>query len=539
MLFSQFLTFVTFPLVVLAQHSHSSRVVSSSPPLVSVHYGEILGTTSPYRNDVSVFRGIPYAGSVSGANRWKPPPKPSIWSPSILNATSFGPQCPQDTMGVSIFSSNNTIAEDCLNLNVWTPANATANSSLPVYFWIYGGRFTGGSDAVVTYDGSGLAGEHSIVVVTLNYRLGPLGFLAHPSLAAEADANNSSGNYGLLDMQAALHWVTEEIAAFGGNKSHVVVGGQSTGSSGALDMMFSPLSSDLIASVISESGARGPRDPLTGSEATSYRLKAAAEENGIATLASWNVSTIAQARNLSLDSIMIPDAEGDTIFEGSPLQNSYTDALAGGPSAHADVPILTGNNAAESGASPNPGFTLATYEGNYTAMFANLSNTFFDLYPANTTDQANSASNEMWWDLNRVGTWDWATAWTAGGAVSPVYTYFWTHAPPNQTAGAYHGSELWYTFDNLPFSSDYAGASGDWQPVDYAIEVRMSVYWANFIRYGDPNGLAGPGNASWEASTQKGKQTMWLGDSWGMSAVAASEAKLEFLQHWFATQPAW
>ena len=515
---------------------------------MTVHYGSILGTYSDFRKDVQVFRGIPYADDTGGSNRWKPPLKPSNYS-GLLDATEFGANCPQTDISPSIFSSPNTnISEDCLNLNIWRPANASTGDNLPVFVWIYGGRFSGGSGDVRTYDGAGLASK-GIIVVTLNYRLGPFGFLAHPALSAES-GYNSSGNYGLLDMQAALHWVNEEIAHFGGDTNRVTVGGQSAGSSAALDMMFSPLSRDLIAGCIAESGARGTHDPLTGSLATSYRHKGPAEANGISVLKSLNVSTIAQARKLSMAALLTEDNLSDTIFEGTRFENisnfseppefrpvldgyvlthSYTDALR--LNAHADVPTLTGNNADESGAVPNPSTSLSTYKSNFTAMFANLSSEFFSLYPTANATQAADETNEFWRDLSRVGTWQWASAWTAGGAKSTVYTYYWTHAPPNQTSGAYHGSELWYTFNNLPYSD----AAMPWTKTDYAIEGRMSEYWANFIRKGNPNG----GNLTDFPASETKAETMWLGDEWGVGMAANTEKKVEFVGKWLSALAPW
>lgn len=171
-----------------------------------------------------------------GDLRWAAPQNATAWS-GVRNATEFGPQCAQDLQGTTagIFSSGKTTSsEDCLTLNVWTPANATASSNLAVYFWIFGGRFEGGSGDVPTYDGSGLASK-DVVVVTINYRLGAFGFLAHPDLSAES-GHNSSGNYGVLDQQHALRWVHDNIAAFGGNPDQIVVGGQSAGSASALDI---------------------------------------------------------------------------------------------------------------------------------------------------------------------------------------------------------------------------------------------------------------------------------------------------------------
>lgn len=204
--------------------------------------------------------------------------------------------------GAGIFNNGKNItSEDCLYLNIWTPTYNTTvdlgSKRLPVYVWIYGGRFEGGSGDVLTYDGSGLASK-GIIVVTFNYRMGPFGFLAHPDLSAES-AHNASGNYGILDQQFALQWVHDNIGGFGGNSSQVTVGGQSAGSASALDTMWSPLTRGLVQGVIAESGARGPHDPLTGSLATSYRLRAAAEAEGVAFLQNFNISTINALRNVS------------------------------------------------------------------------------------------------------------------------------------------------------------------------------------------------------------------------------------------------
>lgn len=261
----------------------SSLVSALSPPVIDTHYGTIYGGLSPFRggDKAFVYKGIPYAQPPTGANRWTKVAGPSYWGE--LNATEFSPQCAQTISDAGIFSSGkNTTSEDCLYLNIWTPAyeNQTNMTSkkLPVLFWIYGGRFTGGSGDVKTYDGTGFA-QKDIIVVTFNYRLGPFGYLAHPELSAES-GQNSSGNYGILDQQAALHWVSENIAKFGGDPDQITVGGQSAGSASALDAMWSPLAKGLAAGIIAESGARGPHDPMTGTVATSYRTKKAAEAQG-------------------------------------------------------------------------------------------------------------------------------------------------------------------------------------------------------------------------------------------------------------------
>ncbi|KAK7394017.1 hypothetical protein QQX98_013195 [Neonectria punicea] len=524
-----------------------------SPLVIDTTYGSVQGASSEYRPGVTVYKGIPFAAPPIGANRWKPPQAPSTWS-GVFNATTFGPQCAQSTGGAAgIFSTGSSVAsEDCLTLNVWTPAyNDTSkitSKQLPVYVWIFGGRFAGGSADVKTYDGSGLATK-DIIVVTLNYRLGAFGFLAHPDLSAES-AHNSSGNYGLLDQQFALRWVHKNIANFGGNPNQVTVGGQSAGSASALDTMYSPLTKGLVHGVIAESGARGPHDPLTGSLATSYRTKEAAEAGGVSFLKDLNVSSIAQLRAMPKDTLVNAGMTSDTTFEGTRFEN-VTWAFQNPPlwrpvidgyvlthghgealslSDHLDVPILTGNNKDESGASPDGDVTVSEYTEVYRQMFQNMSAEFLALYPADNDTQATNNSNAFFRDMSRVSTWTWASDWAAGGATSDVFVYFWTRTPAeNPAGGAYHGSELWYTFNNIPYAN-YDSAT--WSAEDYQVEETMSEYWANFIRTGNPNG----GNlTAFQPSTSASRQVTFLGNTWGAAGLTDSTAKFNFIQKFFST----
>ncbi|KPM42822.1 hypothetical protein AK830_g3765 [Neonectria ditissima] len=485
-----------------------------SPLVIDTTSGRVQGAGSEYRAGVTVYKGIPFATPPTGANRWKPPQAPSSWS-GVLNATTFGPQCAQSTNSAAgIFSTGSKVAsEDCLTLNVWTPTyNDTsdlASKKLPVYVWIFGGRFSGGSADVKTYDGSGLATK-DIIVVTLNYRLGAFGFLAHPDLSAES-AHNSSGNYGILDH---------------------------------------PLTKGLVHGVIAESGARGPHDPLTGSLATSYRTKEAAEAAGVSYIKGLNVSSIAELREVSSDVLIDAGMTSDTTFEGTQFENvtwafqnpplwrpvvdgyflthGYGEALS--LSDHLHVPILTGNNKDESGASTTGDVTTSEYTEVYNQMFKNLSSEFLALYPADNDTQATNNSNAFFRDMSRVSTWTWASDWTAGGATSDVFVYFWTRTPAeNPSAGAYHGAELWYTFNNIPYAN-YDNAT--WSAEDYEVEDTMSEYWANFIRTGNPNG---DNLATFQPMTDESKQVMFLGNSWGAADLTDSTAKFDFVQKFFST----
>ena len=452
-----------------------STTEAISLPTINTTQGYLQGSLSNFRSPyVTSYKGIPYAAAPVGDLRWRAPQAAAAWD-GVLNATEFGPQCLQEYSSAGIFSSGKTsMSEDCLTLNIWTPTyedtTELTSKNLPVYFWIFGGRFEGGSGDVKTYDGSGLASK-GVIVVTINYRLGSFGYLAHPDLQAE-DEHNSTGNYGIMDQQLALQWVHDNIANFGGNPDQVVVGGQSAGSSSALDVMYSPLTTGLAQGIIAESGARGPHDPMTGGLATSYRNLTWALSHGESFLAtSLNVSTIAEARNISAETLVTFGNDMDTSMDGSVfvaasaafsdpplwrptidgyvLAYKYGEALRSGK--HLDVPVMTGNNKDESGAAPDTNLTVEEYTSQMSSVMQNFSSQYFSLWPAGeNSTTASAAFNEFFRDLSRVSTWTWVQDWVAGGASSDVYTYFWTRTPAeNSDSGAYHGSELWYTFNNI------------------------------------------------------------------------------------------
>jgi carboxylesterase 2 len=263
-----------------------------------------------------------------------------------------------------------------------------------------------------------------------------------------------------------------------------------------------------------------------------------------------NVTSISELRNVSMATLLTTDNDSDPLYTNTQFANissfmnppmwrpvidnhvlisSYGEALRS--NSHADVPVLTGNNADESGASPDPGLTFGTYTTQFTSIFGNLSSTFLELYPAANDTQANTMSNALFRDLSRTSTYLWASAWRSGGASSDVFTYYFTHAPRNQTQGVYHGAELNYVMNNLPNTNVVA----EWTAEDYHIEAVMSQYWANFIKSGNPNG----GNLTARPAMSDATQTMWLGDSWGASEIADEGGKVEFLEKWFAGLEEW
>ncbi|KAF3763393.1 alpha/beta-hydrolase [Cryphonectria parasitica EP155] len=538
-------------------------VSSSANPIVRTSYGHIMGATSEFREGVSTFKGIPYAEPPVGDLRWRPPVKPAPWGSEVLNATAFGNQCIQTFSNINQSIWTNMylpVSEDCLYLNVWT-SNLDLDAKQPVFLWMHGGRFWDGSGEVITFDGSGLAAE-GIVVVTINDRLGPLGYLAHPELAAESP-HNVSGNYGVMDMIASVEWVRDQIQYFGGDPQKITVGGQSSGSSCALDMFYSPLASGMIAGAIPESGARSPLDPLTGSLATSYRTMDTALAQGQEFIAQFNATTIEEARQITVAELLSGDGmyylEDDTTFDdtvwynqssafmdpplfrpvldGYVLQYTYGDSLK--YNAHADVPVLTGNNADESGAMLDPGLTVASYKQFFDQFFSNtnLTSTFYELWPGETDAQANNNSNDFFQVVGRVSSCvqEYASLNSSNGA--NVYTYYFDHSPPidsslvaPNTQGTYHGAEQLYVFNNIPYNYPDAG----WTSSDYTVQAQLVQYWVNFIKYGNPNGngTGSSGNLTyWPASGNDGT-TMWLGDSWGADSIATA-AKKQFVLDWF------
>jgi carboxylesterase 2 len=534
-----------------------SHVAAVASPIVQTRNGYLQGTASDYVDGVNVFKGIRFANSTAGVNRWTHPPHPDTWT-GIRNATEFANGCPQST-GPPGSGGAITGDEDCLFLNIWTPENFTTTSNYPVYFWIYGGRFSGGSGSDLTYEASGLA-KQGVVVVTINYRLGALGYLAHPTLSEEFGAiygTNSSGNWGLHDQIAALHWTNENIQEFGGNPSQITIGGQSAGAGSVLMLVYSPLATGLFQGAIAESGARAPHDPMTGSLASSHRNLSYAESQGVTYLQELNVTTIAEARDLSVSDILSTGSSSDTIFVGTPYENSqaymepplyrpvidgyvlpqnYDDTLAN--HLQNDVPIMTGNNKDESGASPtDTGVDVATYNTSQSAIFEpiGLSDRYFELFPATTDLEAGAQTNQFYGNQSLVGSWLWADLWAQGGGKSDVYTYYWTHAPPGQSSGAFHGSEINYAFHNIPWGTTLMGASLNWTSVDYQIQDTISSYWVNFIRSGNPNG----GNLTeWEPSTNGSKKTMTLGDSYGSKTVGSDDV-IEFIEDYFGQEIAY
>jgi para-nitrobenzyl esterase len=487
---------------------------------VTVTGGQIAGMPGPDRS-VMVFKGIPFAAPPVGNLRWRAPQPVAAWQ-GVRNADQFGNSCIQTVVRerkpwTYEFMTHNSISEDCLYLNVWTAAGRPEERR-PVYIFIYGGGNNEGSTAVPVYDGETLA-RKGIVVVTVNYRLGLFGFFTHPELTQET-LYRASGNYGILDLVAALKWVHDNIAAFGGDPAKVTVGGQSAGASNTHVLTASPLAKGLFRGAIAESGSG-----ITGGL---NRKLAEQEQMGVKFAAAKGASNLRALRAMSWEQLEAPlpnSARFAPVIDGYVLPSAIGEVFA--EKKQNDVPTLTGSNKDEGGASPHPDVTLEQYRKLAAVRYEESAEEFLKLYPAKTNEEAAIAQNNAANDASRVSTYLWAVERkkTAG---TNAWTYFWDHALPGPDAGkygAFHTSEVPYVLGALsmsdrPFTAD-----------DHHIADMMSSFWANFIAKGDPNG---EGLAKWPAVSEKTSLTMELGDKTAAIPVAGSDARLKFWETYYS-----
>ena len=429
---------------------------------------------------VRVYYGLPYAAPPVGALRWRAPRPPEPWT-DVLTADTIGPACIQDVVGsrppwTEEFMVQEAVSEDCLYLNVWTAA-ASAEERRPVLVYIHGGAFREGSGAIAVYDGEALA-RKGLVVVTINYRLGVLGFLAHPELSAES-AHGASGNYGLMDQAAALRWVQANIAAFGGDPDRVTIAGQSAGAASVHYLTASPQAEGLFHRAVAQSGSGVSRwtRPLVE-----------AEQDGAAFGREKDAPTIDDLRTLTVDVLTAPTEGGGglrfrPVVDGWFLPLDPIEAHAAGR-AH-DVPTLTGLNADEGSASPTYGKRpAAAFREQAAERFGDRAEVFLALYPAGTDEEAGHAQIASARDQGVVSMALWA-ANRARTAETNAYLYYFDRAipwPEYPDFGAFHTSEVPYVFQTLD------ALDRPWTPTDRQISDRMSDYWVNFAATGDPNG---------------------------------------------------
>jgi para-nitrobenzyl esterase len=494
------------------------------PDLVKVDTGRVKGVVN---NGIAAFKGIPFAAPPVGALRWKAPQPAPRWN-GVREAAGFGPRCMQGNIYGDMIFRDKGPSEDCLYLNVWTPATS-AKARLPVMVWIYGGGFAAGAASEPRQDGENLA-RKGVVVMSMNYRLNVFGFFSHAGLAKES-GHDSSGNYGLLDQVAALEWVHKNIAGFGGDPANVTIFGESAGSFSLSALMASPLAQGLFQRAIGESGAFFGTvldlKPLQASETVNAEFAESIGAHSLADLRAKPAAELLDAAVKRKDLWFAPNVDG--YF----LPQSVREIYASGKQSH--VPLLAGWNRDEGGYGSIFGEDAPTAT-NFIAYaqkhFGDRADEFLKLYPADSDEQAKQAAQDLAGDqFIAFSTWEWLEMQGAT-ARSTLYRYEFDDAPPApakveagaDTAphGAYHSAEIEFVFGAL------ASKDLPWRPEDKALSDLMSSYWANFARNGDPNGAGLP---QWPAYTSQASYPVMHLDAVCHAAPDAHRGRYEFLQH--------
>jgi para-nitrobenzyl esterase len=448
-------------------------------------------------NGAFAFKGIPYAAPPVGANRWKPPQPVPAWD-NALDTTSFAAQCIQPEVASSEDASSvppRAIGdEDCLYLNVWTPASAQSDSGLPVMFFIHGGANLFGSasesiDFILNtmsgaswYDGSRLAANGNVIVVTLNYRLGALGFLAHSAMLAESETG-SVGNYGILDQVAALQWVQRNITQFGGDPARVMIFGQSAGAYDVCTLIASPLATGLFSRAMMESGScsiHTAEMAQTNAEAVVEEVGCSGAADLLSCMRSVPADELALAQSAQPKSLgsfsMFPAVDG-YVVSGNPI-----DIIQSG--AHNHVPVIIGSNSDEYVHRIKDVSAL-----DYPSIISDLVGIanvgqVLSLYPLSDYSTPSEAVATVYADRNITCPAGWYAGVMAFAQTAPVYRYFFkrTLAGDERLAdGAYHSSELLYVFQHMNNLNFYADDN------DRLVESIVRGYWTAFAAHGDPN----------------------------------------------------
>jgi para-nitrobenzyl esterase len=469
---------------------------------VRVAQGQLEGSEE---SGMRVFRGIPFAAPPVGALRWREPQPPASWS-GIRRADQFGPACAQGRVEAD-GKLGAGISEDCLYLNVWTPAKKA--EKLPVLVWIYGGGFAGGRTSEPLFDGAALA-RKGVVFVSIAYRVGVIGFLAHPELSAENRRLHgvaASGNYGLLDMVASLKWIRQNIAAFGGDPGKVTIWGESAGAMAVSMLAVAPQAKGLFHGAISDSGGsfgavRTPTapgenlPPLTIAEQAGVTLAGKLAATTLEALRAKGVGEVmTQARGLGgvgwpvLDGWVLPDDQYVLYEKGR----------------YHDTPILVGINSDE-GASFSRTTDAAQFETDTRVRFGPMADRILKAYAPDSNGSIKQAPRNVMREASfGWHTWVWAKLQNQRGG-SPAFVYYMDQRPPYpadsrnaDVAGVPHGAELPYVFQKLDLTPL------PWTDADRRISDAMATYWTNFAKTGDPNRAGLP---RWPAFTAKDPQRM-------------------------------
>jgi para-nitrobenzyl esterase len=511
----------TFLLLFSAFFAFAPRSLAQANLTLTTDSGSVVGKESG-DGKVRIFLGIPYAAPPVGPLRWKPPQPPVPWK-DAKDATQFAPRCIQIDLFKGIIFRDPGPSEDCLYLNVWTPAAKDITGKLPVLIWIHGGGFHCGGTSEPRNDGEAFA-RKGVMVVSMAYRLGVLGFLATHELADESP-QHAAGNYGLMDQALAIHWVKNNIAAFGGDPNNLTIIGESAGSFSVSYHMASPLSRDLIARAVGESGgALGLSAIITKDLATLENedeklLKNHVHAEKLADLRAIPAADLIQrvaARTFGTP-LFYPGIDGYFLTE--PVAATFA---AG---KQAKVPLLAGWNKDELGPARAmaPKVNMQQLNGIAFAKFKFHAGEFLKVYHVSNDAEANQAAGDLSDDeFDAFGTWSWLEAQVTSG-VPQVYRFRFDLGVPDgakhpSSWGAYHSDEMDYVFGTLDTRPDTT-----WRPEDYKLSRVMQSYWINFAKTGNPNGEGLP---NWPAYGPTVWQVMHLD---AVSAAAPDDRRDRYL----------
>ncbi len=514
----------------------------TAPPLTIIAPA---GTVGGHREDTpggpaSAFLGIPYAAPPVGPLRWKPPAPAARWQ-GTLDASAFGSRCMQPALFDDMVFRDPGTSEDCLTLNVWTPAQRPRKGRLPVMVWIYGGGFVTGSTSEPRQNGAHLATE-GVIVVSFNYREGIFGFFTHPELVRESP-EHAAGNYGLLDAVAALRWVRSNIAAFGGDPANVTVFGESAGSFAVSSLMASPLAHGLFAKAIGESGGAFGGPPSGGLRYAPVAVRS--EKDAEFARSTLHADTLADLRAIPADRLLAAAGPGSAFgpdVDGYFLPQSPAATFAAG--RQNDVPLMAGWNRDEGGNGQDTTVTPTGGSSTGSAVpaagdldrlkvragkdFGSRAPEFLAAFPAK--DDAEALVRLQQYATDRFiayGTWAWLEAQAATGK-APAFRYEFDLVPPPDPArpgryGVFHSDDIEYVFGTLDSRKGIA-----WRPEDRAMSEQMMRAWTTFARTGKPSA---PGLPPWPVYTPaSGAKVLYLNQPQSHAEKDALRDQFLFLQ---------
>ena len=502
-----------------------AQQATSGDGVVALDTGAVRGVRVGQASDVWAFKGIPFAAPPVGERRWQPPAPVAAWDGERA-ADTFGPRCMQSSRP-SLGGGIPPLSEDCLYLNVWTAG--TPDEQRPVMVWIHGGALTAGAGSGSSYDGTALA-RRGVVLVTINYRLGPFGYLAHPQLTSESP-HAASGNYGVLDQIAALEWVRRNIARFGGDPDRVTIFGESAGAWSVQTLLATPLAKGLFHRAIGASGgvlrSYGGTPELATAETEGEQFGATLLGTDDA-----DVVTLAAMRATSAVDVMAaagaPEGRIRTrpVVDGWVLPNT-TRAIFEAGEQHS-VPVLVGWNADEGSlAAGRAPADVAAYHAWAGETFGDDAAAFLNVYPAETAETARQAFLDAYGDKNfgwEMREWARLTA----NVGQQAFLYHFSRVPPESDTGVYHGAEIRYVFGNL-----YGpGARHDYTLLDGWVSDLMASFWVAFAATGDPNT---PDTPPWLAYSPLRDELLDFGDT-GVHRLSFRKAELDFFGDYY-TEP--